>query len=94
MSGNRDFCQSGNPEIVRKCHAKLWEPMLYIYGFLEKSQFFFRKKTNPPKDFFQLSLKIYYFMTNDAYEKSEILESFAKHHDTYKKMSVHCFNFC
>ena len=25
---------------------------------------------------------------NDAYEKSEILESFAKHHDAYKKISV------
>ena len=25
---------------------------------------------------------------HDAYEKSEILESFAKHHDAYKKMSV------
>ena len=42
--------------------------------------------------FFKITAKISIIFQkargNDAYEKSEILEYFAKHHDAYKKMSV------
>ena len=42
--------------------------------------------------FFKITAKISIIFqkarVNDAYEKSEILEYFAKHHDAYKKMSV------